>query len=60
MNTWILIFYLIFSQPTAPMVISGFATEADCEAAAEYLHDSDYRLAPFVVSVCIPARLAAK
>jgi len=60
METWILIFYLSFTQPLAPGVITGFATQADCQATADRLHLMDTRLAPVMVSVCVPARLVNK
>ena len=60
MNTWILIIVLNFQQPLAPAVVPGFVTEADCQAAAEHLHSLETRLAPSVVTVCVPARVAAK
>lgn len=60
MDTWILIFYLTFGQPLAPAVITGFVTEADCQRTAEHLHSTDYRLAPGVITLCVPARIATK
>lgn len=60
MNTWILILVLNYTQPLAPVVIQGFATEADCQATADQLHERPARLAPAVVTVCVPAKIAAK
>lgn len=60
MDTWILIFYLTFNQPLAPAVITGFASQADCQRTADHLHQTDTRLAPVMISVCVPARIANK
>lgn len=60
MNTWILIIVLHYNQPLAPTVIQGFRTESDCQATAQHLHDSAARVAPTVITTCVPARLVAK
>lgn len=62
MTQWILIFVLHFNQPATPVVIQGFATEKDCQTAAEHLHTpySEQRLAPSISSSCIPVRIIIK
>lgn len=60
MDTWILIFILRFADPMPPVVIQGFASEQACQATAEWLHDREYRLAPSVVTICVPGRMQAK
>jgi hypothetical protein len=60
MDTWILIFVLRFTEPMPPVVIQGFESEQACQATAEWLHEREYRLAPGVVTICIPGRMQAK
>jgi hypothetical protein len=60
MDTWILIFVLRFTEPMPPVVIQGFESEQACQATADRLHEREYRLAPGVVTICIPGRMQAK